>query len=128
MNSGGRNHAAHEVRLFHFDFTVVVAVVAVGVVQVAVDQVVDVVAVRDRLVTAAGAVHMVSIVAVAVVLGCATGRIGIIHFQFVLHDGAIGLLVMQMAVVQVIHMVPVFNRGVSAIGAVFVVVIGMNVF
>lgn len=42
---------------------VIVAVVAVGVVQVTIDEVVDVVAVRHRLMTAAGAVDVPGFVA-----------------------------------------------------------------
>mgnify|MGYP007073317049 CR=1 FL=1 len=44
--------------LLRFHRAVVVAVVAVGVMQVAVDEVIDVIAVRDRFVAAIGAVDM----------------------------------------------------------------------
>ena len=113
---------------FHVDTAVVVAVVAVGVVQVAVDQVVHVVAVRDGFVAATGTVHVVGIVAVAVVAGRAVRRVGVADFQLVLDDGAVGFLVMEVAVMQVIHMIAVFDRSVSAIRSMFVIVIGVNVF
>jgi hypothetical protein len=51
------------------NFAVVVAVAVVGMVEVAVHQVVRVVAVRDSFVTAVGAVHMARLVSAAVVLG-----------------------------------------------------------
>jgi hypothetical protein len=48
---------------------VVVAVVAVGVMQVAIDQIVDVVAVRNRLMAAARAVHVAGLVTGAAMVG-----------------------------------------------------------
>lgn len=59
--------------LDHLHGTVVVAVVAVRVVQVAAHEVVDVVAMRDRLVAAAGTVLVVGVVLGAVVAGRAVG-------------------------------------------------------
>ena len=47
----------------------VVAVVAVGVVEVAGHQVIDVIAVRHRLVAAAGAVHMARLMPSAAMVG-----------------------------------------------------------
>ena len=106
----------------------VVAVVAVGVVQVAVHQVIHVVAVRDGFVAAAWPVHVAGVVAAAAVLGRAGVGVLIVNVDLVFHNCAIGLLVVQMAVMQVVHMISVFDRRVSAIGPVFVIVVGMNVF
>jgi hypothetical protein len=54
---------------------VVVAVVAVRVVQVAVDQIVDVIAMRHRLMTASGAVFMPRFVPAALMLRSAAVRV-----------------------------------------------------
>jgi hypothetical protein len=65
---------------------VVVAVGAVRVVQVAVHEVIDVIAVRDRLVAAAGAVNVILRVASALVCGGAGVRVRPRHFDGVLFD------------------------------------------
>ena len=62
--------------LHHLDRTMVVAMVAVRVVQVAVDQVVDVVTVRDGFVAATGAMDVAGLVAAAFVLGRAAVGVG----------------------------------------------------
>lgn len=56
----------------------VIAVVTVRVVQVTVDQVVDVIAVRHGRVTAVGAMGVRAIVAGAGVVGCAGRRVGVV--------------------------------------------------
>jgi hypothetical protein len=66
--------AAHETRvvsalLDHFDGAVVVAMVAVGVVEVAADEVVDMTAVRNRLVSAVLPLLVVDLVLGAGVVG-----------------------------------------------------------
>ena len=103
---------------------VVVAVALVGVVQVAVDEVVDVIAVRHRLVAAARAVHVAAVVA--------GGRLGVSvgvlsrHLVRVLLDlGAV--LVLQVALVQVVDVVTMLDGGVAAAGAVLVGVVAVVV-
>jgi hypothetical protein len=59
---------------------VIVAVVAVGVVQVPVDEVVDMVAVWHRLMPTTGAVLVAGLVAVAMMVGSAA--IGILRTEF----------------------------------------------
>ena len=59
-------------RLGVFHRSMVVAVIAVRVVEVAVDNVVDVIAVRDRLVATTGAVHVIFVVTSAAVSRCTT--------------------------------------------------------
>jgi hypothetical protein len=98
---------------------VVVAVVAVRVVQVAVDEVVDVVAVGDRFVAAAGAVHVAGLVAAAA-RGAGVQPSGFlvgVTSRLVLVD-VVTVRVMQVAVVQVVDVVAVPDRGVAAVGAV----------
>lgn len=61
--------------------TVIVAVVVMGVVQVAIDQIIDMVAVRDRLMTATRAMDMVSGMSAALVTGCAAVGVLAAGFQ-----------------------------------------------
>jgi hypothetical protein len=101
---------------------VVVAVVAVRVVEVAVDEVIGVVTVRQSLMAAAGAVGVVLGVAGTAVLGRAVGRVGPTNFQGVLLDLPPGGVV-QVAVMDVIHVAVVLDGGVAAAGAVLMIVV-----
>ena len=94
----------------------VVAVIAVFVMQTAVDDVVDVVAVRYSFVAATFAVN----VAVAGVNRMAAVRIGFIDTQCMLVVVAVVLMV-QVAVVQIINVAFVFDGSVAAVCAVDVV-------
>ena len=78
---------------------VVVAMIAVRMVQMAADQVIDVVAVRHRFVPAAGPMHMTGAMAGTVVLRRAAVRIGGADGDHVLVD-MVAMHVVQMAVVQ----------------------------
>ena len=102
----------------------VVAVVAVWVVQVAIDEIVDVVAMRYCFVTAAGAVHVSRFVATAVVVGRASVRVGGADCDDVLIN-VVTMLVVQVAVVQVINVAFVLDGGVAAVRAVLVFVVGV---
>jgi hypothetical protein len=103
---------------------VVVAVVTVNVVQVAIDEVIDVVAVGDRLVAAAGAVPVAFGVLATVVRRRAVRGVGGADREAVLLDTA-GPMVVQVAVVQVIDVALVAHAGVTAAGAVLVLVVGV---
>ena len=94
----------------------VVAVVAVLVMQTAVDNVVDVIAVRYCFVAATFAVN----VAVAGVNRMAAVRIGFIDAQCMLVVVTVVLMV-QVAVVQIINVAFVFDGSVAAVCAVDVV-------
>ena len=94
----------------------VVAVIAVFVMQTAVDDVVDVVAVRYSFVAATFAVN----VAVAAVNRMAAVRVGFIDTQGVFIVVAVMLMV-QVAVVQIINVAFVFDGSVAAVCAVDVV-------
>jgi hypothetical protein len=98
---------------------VIVAVVAVRVVQVAVDEVVDVIAMRHRLVPAARPVLMPRLVPLAAMLGCAAVGVLVRHLDHVLVD-VIVVRMMQVTVVQVVDVILMANGGVTAIGAVAV--------
>jgi hypothetical protein len=86
---------------------VVVAVVAVRVVQVAIHQVIDMIAVRDRFVTATGAMHVPRLVAGAG-RGVAVGIRGT-DFDDVLFN-VITFDVFQLPIVQVIDVAVMFYR------------------
>jgi hypothetical protein len=107
--------------LDHVDGPVVVAVVAVWVVKVTADQVVDVLAVRDRLVAAVRSVLVFDLVFGAVVAGRAVGGVGLADRQCVALDAALAVVV-QLAVVEVIHVIVVADGAVTAAWAVLVVV------
>jgi hypothetical protein len=77
---------------------VVVAMAAVHVMQVAIHEIIDVIAVGDRLVATAGTMLVVPGVAAATVRGRAIGRVFAVHFQAVLLHPP-GSHVMQVAVV-----------------------------
>lgn len=64
----------------------VVTVIGMGVVQVSVDEVIDMVAMRYRFVTATRTVHVARIVAYARMFGGALGRIRRVHVQCVIVD------------------------------------------
>jgi hypothetical protein len=98
---------------------VVVAVVPVRVVQVPIDQVVGVVAVRDGLVTASGSVPVVGTVAPAIVVGGAVRRVGRIDGELVLVD-VLFVRMVQVPVVEVVGVALVPHRRVPAARPVLV--------
>lgn len=98
--------------------------VPVRVVQVAVDEVVDVVAMRHRLMPATGAVLVPRLVSLAAMLGRAAIRVLRSHLDGVLVD-VVAVHVVQVPVVQVIDMITVPHRSVPAVGAVLMRVIGV---
>lgn len=63
----------------------VITVITVRVMQMSIDQVIDVIAVRDRFVAAARAVDMIGVMTTALMCWCAGVRIGFAHFDFVLN-------------------------------------------
>jgi hypothetical protein len=108
----GRNHPLKDSRQLHPP--VIVTMVAVRIMQMTIDQIVDMVAVRDRLVSAAG-----PMLVAAFELGGAIGRVGRVNRDYVLVD-MIVMNVVQVAVVQIIDVVRMAYSGVAAIGAVSV--------
>jgi hypothetical protein len=86
--------------------------------QMAVDDVIDMIAMRDRFVTTAWTVDVIGRVAAAPVAGRTNVGVHVRHFQLMLFDHAVGILMMQMPVVQVIDMIGVNHRCMSACVAV----------
>lgn len=103
---------------------VIVAVVAVGVVEMISHQIIHVISVRDLIVTAVRAVNVLVIV-LGGVFGRAVRRVLAVHRERVLLDGPVLALVVQVAVVQVVRVPVVINRRVLAARAVLVVVAGV---
>jgi hypothetical protein len=107
-----------------FHRTVIITVVAVGMVQVTVDEIVHMVSMRDRFVTAARSMNVSSIMSGAAMVGRATIRILVAHFNpMFVH--MIRVRMVQMAIVEIIHMVAVPNGNVTAVRSMRVVVVGM---
>jgi hypothetical protein len=99
--------------------------IAVRVVEPAIDQVIDVVAVGHRFVAAVRAVHVARFVAVRGVR--AAGRILLTDLEVMLFDRAVRVLMVEVVVVEVIDVIAMADRGVAAAGSVLVVVIGVAV-
>jgi hypothetical protein len=97
-----------------------VAVPVARVVQVPVDQVVHVVAVRDGLVAAAFAVDMVCVVAATGVVRRAARGVLFAHLELVF-VAVVSVGKMQVAAVEVVHVIAVLYGPMSAAGTVDVV-------
>lgn len=102
----------------------VVAVIAVSVVQMAFDQVIHVVAVRNGFVPAPGAVAMVASVFTAIVRRRAVRGVRCVDLDLMFLDAAGGVMV-QMAVVEVVDVAIVLNAGMPAPRSVLVRVVGV---
>ena len=99
----------------------VVAVIAVRVVEMALDEVVGVVAVRDGGMSAVVAVVVLGAVAAAVVARCAgVGVVRVDGDPVLIGVALVGMV--EVAVVEVVHVSFVDDGGVTAVGAVDVVV------
>ncbi|MEX3689811.1 hypothetical protein AB3X91_00245 [Paraburkholderia sp. BR14263] len=98
----------------------VIAVVAVRVMKMAVDQIIDMIAMWYRFVSAARAVDVARFMATAV--GCALVRIPCADFDPVFVY-VITVRMMQMAIVQIVYVVAMPDGGVSAARAMLVVMV-----
>lgn len=105
-NSG---FSAHDV-----EWTVIVAMVTVVMMEPTVDEIVNVVAVGNRLMPTAGSMDMASLVTFVPILRRAPGRICGGHFNNMLLDIVPGLM-MQMSVMQIVDMITVLHRDMTAI-------------
>ncbi|EWH01424.1 hypothetical protein Q427_14160 [Halomonas sp. BC04] len=103
----------------------VVAVIPMGMVQMAIHQVVDMVAVGHRLMAAPGTVDMVWVMPLALVARRAAIRVGVTDLDHMLVD-MILMGMMQMPIVKVVDMAVVFDSRVAAARAVLVIMLGMN--
>jgi hypothetical protein len=101
---------------------VIVAVIPMGMMQMSVDQIVHVVAMRDGLMPASRTVLVRTLMPAAPVPGGTAVGIGRRHLDGVLVD-MVAVHVMQMAVVQVVDVIAVTNGRVPARPAMLVRVI-----
>ena len=92
--------------------------------QMTLDAKVDVVAMRHRVMAAAGPMHMGRLMAGAAMVGGAAVGIGAGHFDQMLVDMAF-MRVVQVAVMQVVDMRAMPDRLMAATGAVLVGMLGM---
>ncbi|WP_242467768.1 hypothetical protein [Thiocapsa imhoffii] len=102
----------------------IIAVIPVRVMEMAFDQIVDMIPVRYRLVPAAGSMHVTGVMTSAVMRRRALIGIGRSHRNDVLVD-MVSMRMMEMPVVQVIDVAVVLDRRVPATGAMFMIVIGV---
>jgi hypothetical protein len=100
--------------------------VAVRMMQVAVDQIVDMIGMRHRLMATVGAVLVALGMAAAIVIRRAAVRIGRAHRDDVLVE-MILVRMMKMAVVQIVHVPLMAHRGMAATNAVLVRMVVMDV-
>jgi hypothetical protein len=105
----------------------VVAMVAVRMVQVAIDEIIDVIAMGNGFVAATWTMHMVLRVASAVMARCARRWIRRRDAKRMLLDATIGCVMMQMTIVQIVHVVAVLDRRVTAVRSVLVGVVCVRV-
>jgi hypothetical protein len=104
---------------------VVVAVVAMRVVEMTGDAIIHVVAVRHRLMATAGSVHMTRLMpTTAMVGGAAVGMLAR-YFDHVLVD-MIAVRVVEMTVVQIVYMATMVYGGMSAARPMLMSMIGMG--
>jgi hypothetical protein len=104
---------------------VVVAVIAVRMVQVAVDEIVDVIPVRHCFMAASWSVNVARVVA-------ATARRALVrifgaHFELMLVY-MIAVRMMQMTVMQIINVIVVLDRSMSTVRAMLMVVMSVMWF
>ena len=105
----------------------IVAMIAVRMVKMPVDKIVDVVAVRNRFVSASRTMHMAGVMSLAYVAWRTAGGVGVTDLQSVLFDLTVGADVMQVAVVEIVHVVAVLYARVFAVRSVLVVVVGVQI-
>ena len=81
----------------HLDRAVIITVIPMGVVEVAIHQIIDVITVGDRLMPAPGAVDMIRIMSLTLVVRGATIRVGVADLDHMLVDMVL-VRVMKMTV------------------------------
>jgi hypothetical protein len=111
-------------RLGEVDGTVIVAVIAMWMVEMTIDEVIDVIAMRHGLMSTSRPMHMSGLMTTAPVIWRAPIWVFRAHLDRVLLDD-IARLMMQMPVMQVVDMTAVLHRDMAAAYAVLVRMVGM---
>lgn len=109
------------------DRAVVITVIAVRMMKVTVDQIVDVIAMRYRFMSTARPVDMARIMSATVMVRCTSVWVLCADLKPVLVY-MIGMWMMQVPVMQVIDVIAMFDGRVPAVRAVLMVVVGMMGF
>jgi hypothetical protein len=107
------------------DGAVIVTVIAVWVVQVSMDKVVDMVAVRDGGVTATRTVHVIVGVGTTSMTRSTVGGVLTPDLESMLID-MVAVRMVEMAIVQVVDVSIVSQRNMPTIGPVRVIVVGVH--
>lgn len=115
-----------ELLRFHVHRTVMVTVVPVGMMQMTVHEVVDVVPVRHRFMTTPWAVHMIPIVTTAAMVGRAVGRIDRVDVDAMLIE-VVPVRVVQVTLLEKVDVVPVLDPLVPTAGPVMVFVLPVRI-
>jgi hypothetical protein len=105
---------------------VVIAMIAMRVMEVTGDAVIDVITVRNGLVTTPRAMDMTHIVTAAAVAGRAAVRVFARDFDNVLVHMSL-MRVVQVTIMEIIHMPVMAHRGVATIRAMLMGVAGVNI-
>lgn len=99
----------------------VVAMSTARAVQVAIDEIVNMIAMRNSGVSAVGTVFVSTVVSIALMLWCACNRVGCTLRQFALVY-VVAVHMMEVAIVNIVNVIFVFDGYMAAITAVLVVV------
>ena len=105
----------------------IIAMVAVRVMQMTVNEIVDVIPVRNCFVTAVRSVNVVGIVTAAGMPRSTGLGIGVTDWQRVLFDFSTFSLVMQVTIVQIIYVPVVLDGCVAAASSMLMIVVLVNV-
>jgi hypothetical protein len=109
------------------DRSMIITMVAVRMVQMPIDEVVDVIPVRNSFVPAVRSMNVVGIVSAAGMFRSTGFRICVADRNRVLFDFSTLGLVMKVAVVQIINVPVVLDRGVTATGTMLMIVVLVDV-
>jgi len=122
-STAGRREEAEGPLFHHIDRAVVVAVIAVGMMEATIDDVVDMITVWNCLVSATRTMNVTVGVFNMLHVGAATG-VFLVNGENVLVDRAVLILMVEVAVVDIVDMALVANRGVAAALTMFMVFVG----
>jgi hypothetical protein len=125
FNDDGASVCGSDLFRYNRDRTVIVAVVAVRVVQASVDKIIEVISMRHGLVTASRAVLMRSVVSACPVLGSAAVGIVSGDLQDVLLY-VVAFYMVEVSILEVVNVIFVSNRDMSAARAMCVRAIGVS--
>jgi hypothetical protein len=101
----------------------VITVIAMRMMKVTIDKVVNVISVWDRFMTTARTMNVIGVVAAALMSWGAAIGVGFADFNTVFNNGPVLCHVMQVAVMQVVNVSSVLNAGMFAVRAMLVIMV-----